>query len=477
MTETHHITNPADRIPFGKKIAYGCGAFANNMLAAASGSMMVVLNLAFGMNPALVGWLSGIPRLMDAWTDPIMGYLSDNTKSRWGRRRPYMFGGVFAAGLLFVVLWQLPEGRSEGFYFSYFLVVSLFFYLAYTVFATPWVALGYELTPDYHERTRLMGVQNIIGQLAYVISPAFLKFMEIDQFGGLANGAAILAIVVAIGCVVFGVVPALVLRERFGEGNTPDSSSESSDSNGNQVLGFLKGFGTTIANRDFLMLAGATFLVFNGFQLIAAFQFYVTVFYLYAGDTDAAANLILIFGVISSVSTFLVIALTTYLGSRIGKRKTFGICITISAIGYGLKWICYNPEYPYLLLICAPLIAFGLGSLFTLMASMIADVCDVDELHTGQRREGMYGSIFWFMVKLGMAAALLGSGYLLNATGFDVALEGNQSGQTLLLMRVYDVVVPVVLSLLAIVLIARYSITEEKAYDVRAQLEERRGQV
>ncbi len=477
MTERHHITNPADRIPFERKIAYGCGAFANNMLAAASGSMMVVLNLAFGMNPALVGWLSGIPRLMDAWTDPIMGYISDNTRSRWGRRRPYMFGGVIAAGLIFIVLWQLPEGRSEGYYFWYFLFVSLFFYLAYTVFATPWVALGYELTPDYHERTRLMGVQNIIGQLAYVISPAFLKFMELDQFGGLGNGASILAIVVAIGCVAFGVVPALALRERFGEGSSSDSSSEKSVSIRNQIFGFLRGFGTTIANRDFLMLAGATFLVFNGFQLIAAFQFYVTVFYLYAGDTDAAANLILIFGVISSISTFLVIALTTYLGSRIGKRKTFAICITISAIGYGLKWIFYNPEYPYLLLICAPLIAFGLGSLFTLMASMIADVCDVDELNTGQRREGMYGSIFWFMVKLGMAAALLGSGYLLNATGFDVALAGNQSEQTLFLMRVYDVVVPVVLSLLAILLIARYSITESKAYEVRAQLEERRGLV
>ena len=478
MTDTHHITSPADRIPFQKKIAYGCGAFANNMLAAASGSMMVVLNLAFGMNPALVGWLSGIPRLMDAWTDPIMGYVSDNTRSRWGRRRPYMLGGVIAAGILFIVLWQLPEGRSGSFYFSYFLVVSLFFYLAYTVFATPWVALGYELTPDYHERTRLMGVQNIIGQLAYVISPAFLKFMEFDQFGGLANGAAILAIVVAVGCIVFGVVPALALRERFGAGGpgeTPDT--ESSVSFGAQVSGFLKGFGTTLANRDFLMLAGATFLVFNGFQLIASFQFYVTVFYLYAGDTDAAANLILVFGVVSSVSTFLVIALTTYLGSRIGKRKTFGICITVSAFGYGLKWICYNPEYPYLLLICAPLIAFGLGSLFTLMASMIADVCDVDELDTGKRREGMYGSIFWFMVKLGMAAALFGSGYLLNATGFDVALEGNQTQQTLLLMRIYDVVVPVILSLLAIALIARYSITEERAYEVREQLEARRGTV
>ena len=97
--------------------------------------------------------------------------------SRWGRRRPYIFIGAIFAGLSFVALWFLPVGKSELWYFWYFTFGSTIFYLGYTIFATPWVALGYELTPDYHERTRLMGVQNFIAQLAYIVSPWFLWIM------------------------------------------------------------------------------------------------------------------------------------------------------------------------------------------------------------------------------------------------------------------------------------------------------------
>ena len=94
-----------------------------------------------------------------------------------------------------MVLWQLPAGKSEMFYFAYFLVASIFFYMAYTVFATPWVALGYELTPDYHERTRLMGVQNFIGQIPYMISPWFLWIMNSGRFfPDQVSGAAGLAV-------------------------------------------------------------------------------------------------------------------------------------------------------------------------------------------------------------------------------------------------------------------------------------------
>jgi len=140
-----------------------------------------------------------------------------------------------------------------------------------------------------------------------------------------------------------------------------------------------------------------------------------------------------------------------------------------------LKWVCYNPETPWLLLLPAPLMAFGLGGLFTLMPSMIADVVDADELNTHERREGMYGSIFWWVVKLGMAAALAAGGFLLNATGFDVALKGAQTAETIFLMRIFDVFVPFAASGIAIWAIASYTLTEEKAHDVRRQLEERRG--
>jgi GPH family glycoside/pentoside/hexuronide:cation symporter len=119
--------------------------------------------------------------------------------------------------------------------------------------------------------------------------------------------------------------------------------------------------------------------------------------------------------------------------------------------------------------------AFGLGGLFTLMGSMIADVVDVDELQTHERREGMFGSIFWWVVKLGMAAALAGGGFLLNATGFDVALGGNQTESTITLMRAFDAFIPAIASGLAIWAVATYSITEETAHEVRLELERRRG--
>ena len=173
----HYETAPEDRIPFHHKLIYGSGAFVNNLLADSIGRMVIVLNLGLGMNPALVGLLAALPRLTDAITDPLMGYISDNTRSRWGRRRPYIFVGAIAVGVVFALLWQLPADRSESYYFSFFLVGSFIFYLAYTVFVTPWVALGYELTPDYHERTRLMGVQNFVGQSAYLVTPYLLAIM------------------------------------------------------------------------------------------------------------------------------------------------------------------------------------------------------------------------------------------------------------------------------------------------------------
>ena len=479
MSDTHHETAPADRIPFAQKLAYGIGSLTNNMLAAASGGMMIVLNLAYGMNPALVSLLGSIPRLTDALTDPVMGYISDNTRSRWGRRRPYIFVGAIVASLLFVLLWQLPNDASHGFLFTYFLAISLLFFLAYTIYATPWVALGYELTPDYHERVRLMGVQNFIGQLAYSISPWFFAFMTMDHFADMASGASWLAVAVAVFCIATGVVPALVLRERFAEfpGTTAQATASILNRAWEEIVNFGRGFRTTIVNMDFLLLGGATFLVFNGFQLIAAFQSYVIIFYLYAGDSAAAAPLLGWFGTLSSIATFAVIAFTTWLSTRIGKRQTFFFCVGISTLGYALKWFLYSVEQPYLLLLAAPLIAFGLGSLFTLMGSMIADVCDVDELKTGERREGMYGSVFWWVVKLGMALAIALGGVLLVATGFDVELGGAQSDRTLLLLRLFDVVIPMLSSLLAILFIKFYSITESKSYEVRLELENRRGKI
>jgi GPH family glycoside/pentoside/hexuronide:cation symporter len=478
----HYETAPEDRISLAHKLIYGLGAFVNNLLAAAIGGMAIVLNLGLGMNPALVGMLGALPRLTDALTDPLMGYISDNTRSRWGRRRPYIFVGAILSGIVFAMLWQLPLGQSESFYFWYFLIGSFIFYLGYTIFATPWVALGYELTPDYHERTRLMGVQNFMGQLAYIVAPWFLLIMQAEMFDGMVDGASYLAIAIGALAIAVGVMPAIFLRERFSHPElTEEEIAEKLirkpfwESVNKNMMDFFTAFALTLKVRPFLLLCAATFLVFNGFMLISSFQFYVIIYYVFGGNTELGAEYAGWSGTVGAISTFIVIGIVTWMSSRFGKRKAFFIAIGISIVGYFLKWFCYNPEIPWLLLLPAPLMAFGLGGLFTLMGSMIADVCDYDELNTHSRREGMFGSIYWWVVKLGMALALAGGGFLLNATGFDVALEGNQGEQTIFMMRLFDVGVPILTSLLAMWAVSCFPITEERAHEIRIELEQRRG--
>ena len=634
----HYETRPEDRIPILQKLVYGLGAFVNNTLAAAIGGMIIVLNLGFGMNPALVGLLGALPRLTDALTDPLMGYISDNTRSKWGRRRPYIFIGAISVGIVFAVLWQLPLGKSESWYFWYFLVGSLVFFLAYTIYATPWVALGYELTPDYHERTRLMGVQNFIGNLAYLVSPYFLAIMYSEYlFDNVADGAAGLALIIAVIAISVGVLPAIFLRERFRpsaddetvatdaddasqEDLTPASeldalrafagadadyyasswgvteapwrettdararvavnwsalflsipwlayrrmwrtllifgpaaiafvyavykASESILAGGEQstlvalavkigsvalymvpavILGlignrlylshaqqtiqkvtggrpltrsmlatlaehggtvarnfpaienFFTGFATALRFSPFRKLCIATFLVFNGFIMIAAFQSYVIIYYVFGGDKGAGATFVGHSGLLQGLVGLAVIAFVTWLATKIGKRRAFFVSTGISIAGYALKWFCYTPDNPWFVLLPAPLMAFALAGLFTLMPSMVADVVDMDELNTNERREGMYGSIFWWVVKLGQSVAIFGGGILLNITGFDVELGGNQTEQAITLMRLFDAFIPCVASLIAIWAVASFSITEERAHEVREELEARRG--
>jgi GPH family glycoside/pentoside/hexuronide:cation symporter len=477
----HYQTLPEDRVPFSQRISYGFGSLANNLLGAAIGMMSIVLITGLNMNPAVVGLLMALPRLTDALTDPLMGFISDHTRSRWGRRRPYIFVGAIAAGLLFAVLWQLPPGYSESFYFWYFLIGSILFYLAYTVFATPWVALGYELTPDYHERTRLMGTSNFMGQIAWIAVPWFYAIMENETlFEDSVAGARGLAIAIGVFVIAVGILPALFCRERFEhiaeEGQkAAENAGSFLDGLKKNVKEFVSGFLITIKFKPFLQLCGATFLVFNGYMLISAFTSYVIIYYIFGGDQDKGAEYIGWNGTAGAIATFCVIYLVTWMSTRIGKRKTFFFSTGVSIIGFGLKWFCYTPDQPLLILIPAVLTAFGLGGLFTLMGSMVADVCDLDELNTGERREGMFGSVYWWVVKLGMAVALALSGVLLNFTGFDASLNGNQSEQTLTLMRLFDAVIPMITYAIAIWIVAHYSLTEEKAHQVREELERRRG--
>lgn len=198
------------------------------------------------------------------------------------------------------------------------------------------------------------------------------------------------------------------------------------------------------------------------------------IYYLFNGNNSSAGKLMGWYGMLTSIATLGVIQLTGWIATRIGKQKTFLLTISLSLIGFALKWFGYNPAHPYWLLFAAPFVAFGTGSLFTLMGAMISDVCDYDEVTTHQRREGVFGAIYWWMVKIGMSLAGLLTGVLLKISKFDLALGSGQEERTLFLLRVFDVTIPLITSAIAILIIARYTLTEDKAYEIRGILEARR---
>jgi GPH family glycoside/pentoside/hexuronide:cation symporter len=229
-------------------------------------------------------------------------------------------------------------------------------------------------------------------------------------------------------------------------------------------------------NAPFMRLCGATFLVFNGFQMVASFSFFIIVFYMFNGDYAAAGNWPAWFSTVSAfVTAFLVIPVISWMSNKYGKRNAFIISTAISIVGYILKWWGFNPDNPWLIFLPIPLMAFGVGGLFTLMMSMTADVCDLDELDNGMpRKEGTFGAIYWWMVKLGQALALVLGGLVLKIVGFDQN-TATQTVETLNNLRLADIIVPAFTAALAIWVMWKYDLTEERAIEIKEELEKRRG--
>lgn len=489
-----------EKIPLSQKAAFGAGHLVNNLLPGALGVFSFFLITAFGIEPAIAGLLSAIPRFFDALTDPIMGFISDNTTSKWGRRRPYIFMGAILSAILFVVQWQMWEDNGSTYNFWYFLFFSILFIFANTIFSTPLIGFGYEMSSDTKERTRLMGIANSVGQVSWMIVPIFwVLIANKDLFDTQADGVRTLSIFVGFACFLFGILPAIFCKEN----DVSDANSKANLTFKDLVVN-MKILWNTMKNMTknipFMRLCGATFLVFNGFQMVASFSYFIIVFYMYKGSYEMAGTVPAIFSILGSFLTaILIIPIVSWMANKFGKRNAFIISTFLSIIGYLLKWsgfvvvdeqttvlfndvvlqvgvVKFSLEMPLILLLPIPLMAFGLGGLFTLMMSMTADVCDLDELRNGlPRREGTFGAMYWWMVKIGQSIALALGGLVLSLVGFD-AKSSIQAAQTMHDLRIADIIIPSVTAGLAVLIMWNYNLNEDQVSKIKKELEEKRSE-
>jgi len=465
-----------NKVSVGQKIAFGFGMFANQMFPAVIGIFIVVLVQSLGFPGWMWGFVMIFPRLFDAITDPIMGFISDNTKSKWGRRRQYVFLGALIMGFSFIVMWQLHKENTIDYNFTYFLLWSLLFYVGLTIFSVPYVAMGYEMSDDFHERTNIMAVAQFIGQWAWVIAPWFWVIMD-DQnlFESSEIAVRELAIWVGLVCMTFAMIPAIFIKSK----STLNQDYESITFNNiikSLYTIFVINFGQAFKIKAFRKLCIATFLIFNAFNTVAAFTYFIIVFFLFNGITgpDGAWWWPTLFGSVGAlVTTFLVIPAVTILSNKVGKKKAFIISQSVSIIGYIMLWFLFIPGKPYLFLLALPFFSFGIGGLFTLMMSMTADVIDLDELNTGKRREGVFGAIYWWMVKFGFGIAGGLSGVILSVIGWESG-GATQTEEALYGLRLFFSGLPILGTLLAIYVMRDYEITEEKAKEISVELAARK---
>nr|WP_315218800.1 MFS transporter [uncultured Flavobacterium sp.] len=471
-----NINSPStEKVPMGQKIAFGVGMLANQMFPAMLGIFTVVLIQNLGFAGWMLGLVSFLPKFYDAILDLIMGYVSDNTKSKWGRRRQYVLAGAAILGISFAFMWQLYSDNGVTYNFIYFLVLSLFFYTGLTIFSIPYVAMGYEMSDNFHERTNIMATAQLIGQLAWVIAPWFWVIMaDKSLFSSGDVAVRTLAVYVAIACAIMAAIPAFFI---------PSKSTLNENYGSISFKGILNSFGeikeglkASVEIKPFRKLCIATFLIFNAFNTTAGFSYFIIKYYLFKGNEDGFGLWPTLFGSVGAlITTVMVIPVVAKLSKTIGKKKAFILSQGISILGYVLLWLLFIPGKPYLFLFALPFFSFGIGSLFTLMMSMTSDVIDIDELNTGKRREGSLGAIYWWMVKFGLAVAGLLTGLIYSLVDF-IPNAATQSDQTMFWLRIFFSLIPILGTLGAMWVMNDYDVDEAKAIEVSALLQKRKAQ-
>lgn len=468
------LTVNKERVPFGQKLAFGVGMLANQMFPAAMSIFLIVFVEGLGLPVLMWGILMFLPRTLDCITDPLMGFVSDNTNSKWGKRRKYVFIGAIIMGISFCIMWQIFRDDPIEYTFWYFLLWSFVFYIGLTIFSVPYVALGYEMSDDFHERTSIMAIAQWIGQWAWVIAPWFWVVMYDQEWFESPDAATReLAIWVGIVCMIFAMVPAIFIRSK-------STINENLEEISFRRLGtiFKKMFSQiaeAFSSAPFRKLCFSTFLIFNSFNTVASFSFLIILHYLFNGDESQIGLWPTLFGSIGALATtFIVIPIVKALADRMGKQKAFMVTQSVSIFGYVTLWFLFVPGKPYLFLFALPLISFGIGGLFTLMMSMTPDVIDLDELQRGVRREGIFGAVYWFMVKMGFAFTGLLASLILAWVGFDSELE-MQSEEAVKGLRIAFSIVPIIATLISLSIMKSYNINEDRANQIRAELESRKA--
>jgi Na+/melibiose symporter-like transporter len=425
-----------------------------------------IYQVGYGINPVVLGWILASSRIFDALTDPWMGNLTDNTRSRWGRRRPYVLVGAVLLALSFAFLWLPPAGLGTTGVAIYLAFAALFFYLSFTVFIIPYSALGLEMVTGYHARTRLFIYRLIPAFLGSLLVPTLYLAARSDWFGrNELAGMRYVGVFIAVVILLTALPAGLFCRERYGE-------------RAQEKIRLRQALRETLRNRAFVTLIGAVLLTFTGLFCAIIVYSNVNIYYICRGDKDLSGTVGMHVGIIKGAGELLMLPVFTLLAVRFQKHRLAAAGLGIAAAGYLLSLACFTPESPYRLLLAYLPANLGLCACWLLNGSMMADICDSDELATGRRREGMFSAVFSICYKGGIALGALWGSYLLQWAGArgesDAAASVvHMAPEVVTRIRWAYALPPALCFAGAAVLMLRYPLTRTRMAEIRRLLDSR----
>ncbi|MCO5181399.1 MAG: MFS transporter [Anaerolineae bacterium] len=459
----------ASRLTKTTKLIFGLGDWGTSAASTARNVFwFVFLTNVVGLNAGLAGGIWLVGRLWDAINDPLVGSLSDRLYSRWGRRRPFLLVGSIPFALSFFLMFVVPPFESKTTLVVYYGAIFLLYDTLYTVVNVPYLSLVPELARTYDERSSLTGWRTAFSFLAQLVTAGAFKLLAEQVFApwfgggpeGIRLGYLLAAGLWALSMALPFIVLALSIRE-------PDHEPVTSP------IEPWRNFREVFQNRPFRMAALIYLLCFTtGDLLLLVFVRYLIDYVQVRPGLDS-----LVLAVVLGTS-LLSIPIVLWLMRRTDKRTAYLISISFMVVVLVVGSFL-GPGGQNIIFVGAVLAGMGFAAMSIIPWAIVADVIEVDELHTGERREGLYTGYLVFLRKFATGVLVFGAGQLLNATGYISSTTGSlfieQPQAALNAMRFMVTIVPAITLALSLVLAWRFPLDRETHEAIRRELEARRA--
>ncbi len=459
---------------------WAVGAFADYWMYAQFALISIIFTTTYKLDPKYVGIAMFFPRIVDGLIDPLVGHLSDVTHTRWGRRRPFLFVTAVIGAVLSFAIWLPSSQWPQWVTFVWLTIGATALFSTWGTYTMAHSALGYELSDDYNDRSRVFAIKGVYFSLMSIGGGYFwalalqlkdglriplgpLGSISIPSMGSEINGVRVLSLVVSVIILASASFTVFFCRERFSNANR-------------KHVNLLAACKDTLKCKPFVTMLYLQAIRTLGTSLYGTFAVYIGIYYVCYGDKKwfalASTGLGGVAGfVISTAMWPLAKPLTRWLGKRWGIILTFGIMF-LNAI---LLPFITKPGHIYLLVFTGFAFIFPMSVQNLFLTSLMPDICDIDELQSGERKEGLFSAVKSFVDKMEISVCSLLGMFLLSWVGFDA--HNDQQPHAVLVKMLWVAFTPkIIFSAIAFVLAFNLPVTEEMMDKVRGELEIQRRQ-